>query len=493
MCIRDRVSTQSTGGLFGQMAAYERITADSAHACIDMELDQVASSTPDQDLVGLVEVGSFIVAAPGRRDSFSEGVYLITRIDPRGGVDGSAGITAVNITTQQIEPTQILTDKVYQEVNQQLDKHETHVQVVHYLGGSYMEEPAFACSWLQATAPEEVEATGWSDTLEGGVLITGNLKDVAASAAEDARRRGSTIEVKCVWGCVRWSRVQLLGELARGDWGMCRASATDIFPVSSSPSQDPGLWSSLVSPACNRLLYTLPGRPPFSPDQFRRAALNPEEGSIWHELRAKSPQLCATQARPGDSFAVHADGPPEKTGPATEFELRELRSELAAVRGQVSQANQAREGEVVAEIASVHQGVDEDSLVVGELCKGTVIKVANHSTSSSGEHRAWLIAPVEGWVSTRHIRAIQAPRLHETTVCYACPSAAVDLCSYASCGTPCGKPLCLAHKAQWAAQDFSGGLRSYCLEHHESMFKVKLCWCVFVVIVVIIEALTRTS
>ena len=30
------------------------------------------------------------------------------------------------------------------------------------------------------------------------------------------------------WGDAQWSRTQLLGELARGNWGMCRASVSDL-------------------------------------------------------------------------------------------------------------------------------------------------------------------------------------------------------------------------------------------------------------------------
>lgn len=31
-----------------------------------------------------------------------------------------------------------------------------------------------------------------------------------------------------VWGCARWSRTQLLGEIAKGDWGLCRATTADF-------------------------------------------------------------------------------------------------------------------------------------------------------------------------------------------------------------------------------------------------------------------------
>ncbi|KAL3899965.1 MAG: hypothetical protein SGPRY_012548, partial [Prymnesium sp.] len=40
--------------------------------------------------------------------------------------------------------------------------------------------------------------------------------------------------VFCFWGDAQWSRTQLLGEIARGHWGLCRASVSEI---TSSPSE----------------------------------------------------------------------------------------------------------------------------------------------------------------------------------------------------------------------------------------------------------------
>jgi len=45
---------------------------------------------------------------------------------------------------------------------------------------------------------------------------------------------GDTGRVFAVWGDARWSRAQLLGEIAKGDWGLCRANVGDL---SSAPDQ----------------------------------------------------------------------------------------------------------------------------------------------------------------------------------------------------------------------------------------------------------------
>jgi hypothetical protein len=39
---------------------------------------------------------------------------------------------------------------------------------------------------------------------------------------------GGSGRVFVVWGDARWSRAQLLGEIAKGDWGLCRANISDI-------------------------------------------------------------------------------------------------------------------------------------------------------------------------------------------------------------------------------------------------------------------------
>lgn len=45
---------------------------------------------------------------------------------------------------------------------------------------------------------------------------------------------GSSGRIFAVWGDARWSRAQLLGEIAKGDWGLCRANIGDL---TSSPPE----------------------------------------------------------------------------------------------------------------------------------------------------------------------------------------------------------------------------------------------------------------
>lgn len=50
---------------------------------------------------------------------------------------------------------------------------------------------------------------------------------------------GGSGRVMVFWGDARWTRTQLLGEIARGHWGLCRASVADL---TAAPS---GRWGEL--------------------------------------------------------------------------------------------------------------------------------------------------------------------------------------------------------------------------------------------------------
>jgi len=43
-------------------------------------------------------------------------------------------------------------------------------------------------------------------------------------------------DVLLAWGDGTWSRTQLIGEIARGGWGMCRFKANDVFKIPGEPT-----------------------------------------------------------------------------------------------------------------------------------------------------------------------------------------------------------------------------------------------------------------
>lgn len=93
---------------------------------------------------------------------------------------------------------------------------------------------------------------------QGGLWVFGDLKDVLAIARKDAVEKGAmTAQVSCCWGDARWSRVQLLGEIARGSWGICRAEVSDLKITGTTCPEvfdhDDTTWSNLTQG--DRLVY----------------------------------------------------------------------------------------------------------------------------------------------------------------------------------------------------------------------------------------------
>jgi hypothetical protein len=59
---------------------------------------------------------------------------------------------------------------------------------------------------------------------------------------------GSTGRVHLFWGCAQWTRTQLLGEIAKGNWGLCKANVSDVFGVGVAPKDKRELFD-------NRLMF----------------------------------------------------------------------------------------------------------------------------------------------------------------------------------------------------------------------------------------------
>ena len=62
----------------------------------------------------------------------------------------------------------------------------------------------------------------WLVRLANGSGIKVKPENMDALSSKNGR-------VFCFWGDARWSRTQLLGEIARGSWGLCAANITDII------------------------------------------------------------------------------------------------------------------------------------------------------------------------------------------------------------------------------------------------------------------------
>jgi len=328
---------------------------------------ELMMSFTGEDLAALLEVGCIIAAEKKKSVQMEEilrnnshirqvrmmnhwvkGVYLITEVEVDGASDGSDCIVAVNIT-RQIDATE-LPDELQALARKKVGEATRVSRVIHHIGGPCMDGADYvtAVALLHATHPDEVEAhpkvaVGGN---QGGLWIVGDLKDVAAMAASDAERRDATIEVKCFWGTARWSRTQLLGELARGGWGMCRSEAADTFPteavVNTAANAGEGqaapsggfpkhdeLWVSLVAEGCNRLIYAPDNEMSRDEDEEEGEQRTPEEedqaARELNERMAKhreqlKQQLLAQQARSTEmgSPETNATEPKEEPSPMDE-------------------------------------------------------------------------------------------------------------------------------------------------------------------------------
>eukprot|EP00039_Didymoeca_costata_P018442 m.333469 g.333469 ORF g.333469 m.333469 type:complete len:516 (+) comp17149_c0_seq1:199-1746(+) len=135
--------------------------------------------------------------------------------------------------------------------------------VTHAIGGPCETYSANSVSVLTNTSPHELSDANVKVGLQhGGLCCTGDLDDVLAVARSDASRRAAdngnhaTPEpvVATYWGDARWSRTQLLGELARGSWGVCRAELNDILQSQTDRTTgELSLWKNLID--SDRLIY----------------------------------------------------------------------------------------------------------------------------------------------------------------------------------------------------------------------------------------------
>jgi len=199
--------------------------------------------------------------------------------DPRPTC-GDDHIAAVNVTRQLPSPPQAR--DVARAVEAVATKHPkaSQVELSHFIGGPCEPERIvtclvlggaqcgwkpvkrldealqLACSLAARRCPEQGDFGGGQTVRVVGLKARPDLNGevgLALRFVQDAGRwtvrlrNGDGVKVKpanleglagahgqvyAFWGDARWSRTQLLGEIARGHWGLCRASTSDLtLPV----------------------------------------------------------------------------------------------------------------------------------------------------------------------------------------------------------------------------------------------------------------------
>lgn len=240
------------------------------------------------ELAQLLDVGCLIVSEKSKCNQLAEvlehnshipqvqmmkhwlnAVMIIISVESEGASDGDDGIVAVNIT----RPVELNDPSMEADALGSAAGCLERVDIMHHIGGPCMDSCVTSLTLLHATHPDEVAQipalrVGGN---QGGLWVVGTLEHVCHAAYRDVQRREPETKalVKAFWGTAGWSRTQLLGELARQSWGMCRAEAADIFPkeaqvhtTAGQSAAPPGgwpdwdeIWESLVDGEPNRLLY----------------------------------------------------------------------------------------------------------------------------------------------------------------------------------------------------------------------------------------------
>lgn len=191
---------------------------------------------------------------------------------------GDDHVVAVNLTRELPQaPSPGIVREAVQNVCQKTGfRSASRVQLIHYLGGPCDEELLVSCvvlggggcGWTAVAGLEQalelahtraikrgdeqgdicggqtVQLTGLvsAQELNGEIgialrfdtsnnrwlvrLRNGEGKQLKPSNLEGLD--GATGRVMCFWGDARWSRTQLLGEIARGSWGLCKANVGDV-------------------------------------------------------------------------------------------------------------------------------------------------------------------------------------------------------------------------------------------------------------------------
>jgi len=206
--------------------------------------------------------------------------------------------------------------------------HDRHVTIRHFDGGPCDGLHALAC--LKFITRENAEEAGVQimDEKPYAVVISGQLQAVVELADMDwwyeNERRGDCSrpqpvlpnrEVLLAWGDGTWSRTQLIGEIARGGWGMCRFRANDVFkiPGESAPPPPQCLFRKLHRQ--NRVLA--PGQNEMSRAMNESIDIRPFEQNdqLARHREFLRAQLLDRNKKPEDTTMMSIDSPMTQSAP----------------------------------------------------------------------------------------------------------------------------------------------------------------------------------
>jgi putative AlgH/UPF0301 family transcriptional regulator len=197
------------------------------------------------------------------------GVYLITTV-ARAKLQncGDDQVVAVNLT-RACEP--VNKDTVKRAVSSVTAKYRgaERVQITHFAGGPCESDDITCCIVLGGGG------RGWTI-----------LKDLSDAVESACSLEGEPGHVFVFWGEARWSREQLLGEIAQGNWGLCRANIGDLAAAPSKCWANMGTRlvfapvNVMTASYIREVMHGMSATGTRGADHMHRPELDKEEGDI---------------------------------------------------------------------------------------------------------------------------------------------------------------------------------------------------------------------
>jgi len=189
---------------------------------------------------------------------------------------------------EQVAACFILTDTRYM-VFQDKECLEVGVRVADALGRGE-EAPEVMSKVSVWTRTSSVEMNGGASSEGGGSMVDEEpaaKRQKQLSAGEGGEGSGEpkaapadgTVHLWVLWGYAGWSRCQLMGEIARGSWGLCRAVPEDVLQRGPADLHKQ-VYSRLIFAPKNEMSESYGGQMPA--EEARRRQLR--QMAIFHEI-----------------------------------------------------------------------------------------------------------------------------------------------------------------------------------------------------------------
>jgi len=189
---------------------------------------------------------SFMVRAfiEAKAAHFREAVYILTETRAGQGGDGSDAVLGVNLSRALEAPDMAKLEAAALDETALQAYRSRGIEVLWMNGGPVRPKAVTALTLLRHPAREGRLGQGALHELVASVagapaVVCGSLRAVLEAVVEDCQgpapaaacgeqlQEGPTAVL--AWaGFAQWSRTQLVGEIARGSWGWCRAAASDV-------------------------------------------------------------------------------------------------------------------------------------------------------------------------------------------------------------------------------------------------------------------------